>query len=85
MLPTGLSWHEENEMKSVKIWMSALVLAACACADAAPVRIGVLDLGLGAGSGRGPFGCPSDPAVFVEALSPLGEVFTLSGEEVARK
>ncbi len=72
-------------MKSVKIWMSALVLAACACAGAAPVRIGVLDLGLGAGSGRGPFGCPSDPAVFVEALSPLGEVFTLSGEEVARK
>ena len=54
-----------------------------ACALAAP-RIGVLDLGLGAGTGKGPFGCPSDPAVFAEALAPLGEVTMLSGEAVAR-
>ena len=37
------------------------------------------------GAGKGPFGCPSDPAVFVEALAPLGEVTTISGEDAARK
>ena len=46
-------------------------------------RIGVLDLGLGAG--KGAFGCPSDPAVFQEALASLGEVVTISGEDAARK
>ena len=68
-----------------------------ACASAVPMpkgetpvvpvspRIGVLDLGLGAGTGKGAFGCPSDPAVFQQALAPLGEVTTISGEDAARK
>ncbi len=47
-------------------------------------RIAVLDLGLGAGAGEGPFGCPSDPAVFTEALAPLGETFTVSGQDVSK-
>ena len=48
----------------------ALVVAGAvaSCALAAP-RIGVLDLGLGAGTGKEAFGCPSDPAVFQEALA----------------
>ena len=52
--------------------------------SAAVSRIGILDLGLGAGTGRGEFGCTSSPAVFADALSPLGEIVTLSGEDVAR-
>ena len=64
----------------------ALVVAGTVvgCALAAP-RIGVLDLGMGAGTGKGAFGCPSDPAVFKEALASIGEVTTISGEDAARK
>lgn len=72
--------------------LKTLLVAAVACAaDAAVVgdiqpvpRIGVLDLCLGAGSGRGEFGCPSDPAVFVKALAPLGTAFTVSGDDAAK-
>ena len=46
-------------------------------------RIGVLDLGFHAGTND--FGCMSAPGVFLDALAPLGHVFRVTGEDLARK
>jgi len=63
---------------------SIILLAAGVVMQSEP-KIGVLDMGLGAGSGHGEFGCPSDPSVFVDSLSPLGRTFVISGDDAAKE
>ena len=46
-------------------------------------RIGVLDLGFPAGTNA--FGCMSAPGAFLDALAPLGHVFRVTGDDLARK
>ena len=72
--------EEAERRAAARVWRASKGL------DALPPgtpRIGVLDLGFHAGTND--FGCMSAPGVFLDALAPLGHVFRVTGEDLARK